>query len=193
MYETVPKDLATYANKAHVITDQPRIQSSPPIPPETRPSPLVQESSRVANDITERVITSLVAKDIPNTNTYQEVATQSNVTAPPSLMHSDHKDTHSVLEPSQASLTGVTSPAAERPIYVSTSEYYRHGFSGPRLDEVHSYYYFTIVAAIVVGLCLDFVVLLALFLPALWFANKVSGIQMHASCTLQSLPPLIMS
>ena len=39
--------------------------------------------------------------------------------------------------------------------------------------EAHSYLYYTIVAAIVVGLCLDFVVLLAVFVPALWLANKV--------------------
>lgn len=44
---------------------------------------------------------------------------------------------------------------------------------GEPVQEAHSYLYFTIVAAIVVGLCLDFIVLLACFVPALWFANKV--------------------
>lgn len=175
MYETVPRDLATHENKEAVITDQPRIQSSPPLPPETRPSPPVQEPFRIS-DIAPGVTTSLVSKDVPNTNSSKEkMATQT----PPSLTHLDHKVIRSVHEPSQASLTGITSPAAEGPVYVSTSEYYGHGYSGPRLDEVHSYYYFTIVAAIVVGLCLDFVVLLALFLPALWFANKVCGIHVH--------------
>ena len=170
VYEIVPRDLATRSNKAAVITDQPRIQSSQSLPSESPPSPLIQEPSRIS-DTTPPVTTltslRLVTENPSNTNNDQEnTATLS-------------KAIHSAPEPSQALLTHVLiSSAAERPTYISTSEYYGDtSFSSRHFKDVHSYYYFTIVAAIVVGLCLDFVVLLAVFLPALWFANKVSGVQ----------------
>ena len=54
------------------------------------------------------------------------------------------------------------------------SEQGRSGLGYYMFEGTHSYLYFTIVAAIVVGLCLDLVVLLSCFVPALWFANKVS-------------------
>ena len=54
------------------------------------------------------------------------------------------------------------------------SEQGRPGLGYYMLEGTHSYLYFTIVAAIVVGLCLDLIVLLSCFIPALWFANKVS-------------------
>ena len=170
--------MATRSNKIAVVTDQPRIQSSSSLPPET-PPPLIQKPSIVSDTTPE--VTLLVTESVSNANNKNElenVATQSNLTAS-SLIHSDHKAIRSAHEPSQASLTDIISPVAERPTYISTSEcnYVDAGFSSQRLEEVHSYYYFTIVAAIVVGLCLDFVVLLAVFLPALWFANKVSGIR----------------
>lgn len=172
----VPRDLATRSNKITVVTDQPKIQTSPSLLPETPPPP-IQELSRVS-DTTPAIATSLVIENASNANNdLENMATQSHVTAPTS-MHSDHKAIRSAYEPNQASLTDMISPAAERPAYISTSEcnYGDAGFTSHRLEEVHSYYYFTIVAAIVVGLCLDFVILLAVFLPALWFANKVSGI-----------------
>ena len=173
----MPRDLATRSNKIAVITDQPRIQSSSSLPPEAPPPP-IHEPSRVSDTIPV-IATSLVIENVSNANNdLENVATQSNVTVPIST-HSDHKAIRSAHEPSQASLTDIMSLAAERPTYISTSEcnYGDAGFTSQRLEEVHSYYYFTIVAAIVVGLCLDFVVLLAVFLPALWFANKVSGIR----------------
>ena len=179
----MPRDLVTHSIKAAVVTDQPRIQSSQSLPSETPPPlphpTLIQEPSGVSG-ITPAVTASLtpVTEDVSNANNDREnVTTQSNVTAP-TAMGSNLKAIPSVPK---ALSTDVLQPVVERPTYISASEYYRDGYTGfssHRLDEVHSYYYFTIVAAIVVGLCLDFVVLLAVFLPALWFANKVSG--MHA-------------
>ncbi len=180
VYEIVPRDLATRSNiKAAVVTDQPRIQSSQSLPSETPPLPIQEPSRSRASDTTPPATTSL--SNAKSNNDQEDTATQSNfsVTAP-ALLHSDHKAIHSAREPSQALLTDTISPSAERPTYISTSEYYGDtSFSRRRFEEAHSYYYFTIVAAIVVGLCLDFVVLLALFLPALWYANKVSGIHVQ--------------
>lgn len=179
VYETVPRDLATHSNKAAVITNQPRIQSTQSLPSEIPPSPPIQEPCRIS-DTTPSVTALTSLRLVPsNTNNDQEnTPTLSNITAP-ALMHSAHKTIHSAPEPNQAPvpLTHIlVSSAAERPTYISTSECYGDtSFSSQHFKEVHSYYYFTIVAAIVVGLCLDFVVLLAVFLPALWFANKVSG------------------
>jgi hypothetical protein len=185
VYETVPRDLATRSNKAAVVTDQPRIQSSQSLPSETPPIP-VQESSRSGvSDTTPPATTShrLVTDNLSNAksnNDQENTATQSNISVTaPALIHSDHKAIHSACELSQA-LTDIISPSAERPTYISTSEYYGDtSFSSRRFEEAHSYYYFTIVAAILVGLCLDFVVLLTLFLPALWYANKVSCVHVQ--------------
>ena len=183
VYETVPRDLAIRSNKAAVITDQPRTQSSQSLPSKTPPSPPIQEPSRISDttpSVTALTSLRLVTENPSNTNNDQSqenTATLSNIhVTAPALMHSAHKAIHSAPEPSQAPLTHILVSAAERPTYISTSEYYGDtSFSSQHFKEVHSYYYFTIVAAIVVGLCLDFVVLLAVFLPALWFANKVSG------------------
>ena len=43
----------------------------------------------------------------------------------------------------------------------------------------HSFLYCTIIMALVVGLCLDFPVLLVCFVPALWFAKKVYKFTSH--------------
>ena len=160
----MPRDLAAHANKAAVIIDQPKkdstpIQSLPSLPPENPPP-------RHSN-VEPSTVSDSVAENVSNINNDPEkVITQGQVIAPTSTQATN-------LAHEQASLTDVIPP--RRLSY--TYRCYADDFSGQRLDnhEVHSYFYFTIVAAIVVGLCLNFVVLLAFFLPALWFANKVSG------------------
>lgn len=182
VYETLTNHLVSHVRKA-AVTDQPQGSEpssnhslSPPLI-ETPPPPTLDSSilDTGTNNIIDAGATLREVSPKPRTiDANQECtvltpASQSRVypTTPSQLIG------HESTQPAQGLTQGSVADMLPRRSY--SFGYHANGVSRP-LENVHSYLYFTIVAAIVVSLCLDFVVLLSCFLPALWFANKVRAL-----------------
>lgn len=193
VYETVPRATEMVAlspqpdSKVYVSTSNLAQLSPSQLPLHVTSSPSTMDASSI--ETTDTIIDPILSTTDTqsaefNTGIHQEYETESS--------------SHGKVKPMSAQSTNkpIESSSTNEPVDDSQTvlwpvrrySYGRHtNILSQSTEEVHSYYYYTIVAAIVVGLCLNFVVLLACFLPALWFANKV-GLKM----TLYCRAPLIL-
>ena len=189
VYETVPRPPRTRAMTVPPHTERkdsnstPIVQSppSPYVTPSRTASDTSTSAKKLSIDTTDNVNVEASSTVIPkaqstNTKTDQDIIivmqSESPIKIQPTLSskRSDERPSESVDESAVVGSQTVLWPVRN---YRSSYGHRGSSYSEP-IQEVHSYFYYTIVAAIVVGLCLNFVALLVCFLPALWFANKVS-------------------
>lgn len=199
VYETVPKAIEMGAistqpdRKVYVSTSNLAQSSLSLLPVHVTSSPSTVDASRkLSLEITDTIDHISSTTDMQNeqsaeynTGIDQECETES-------ISHDKVKPTasaQSINRPIKPASTDEPVDGSQTVLWPGRRYSYgrRTNILTEPVEEVHSYYYYTIVAAIVVGLCLNFVVLLACFLPALWFANKV-GLKV----TLSYRAPLIL-
>ena len=187
VYETVPRateiiPVSALPDRKVYVSTSDTVQSSPPMQPvQVTSAPSSMDASNDARKLSTEISNAIDnVASTPGVQSEQQMKFNSGIDQEheiESILHGKVKPTMSApshnmpIESADEPVDG--SQTVMWPVRRYSYGLRTNGVSEPA-EEVHSYYYYTIVAAIVVGLCFNFVVLLACFLPALWFANKAS-------------------